>query len=326
MTIKFTVLMDSIESINPKKDSSLAMLYAAQQRGWETYIMTQNDVYAKEGHAYGRLTRVTVSMDPTHWFDYGESEECCLSSLDVIIMRKDPPFDMEYIYTTYLLDLAERDGVLVVNKPQSLRDANEKFFTVYFPDCVPDTLISRDMARLKAFWQQHQDVIFKPLDGMGGRAIFRAEKNCPNTNVILETLTDYGQSFIIAQRYIPEITTTGDKRILLLDGEPVPFGLARIPQGDESRGNLAAGAQGVVVELTERDRYLCQQIGPTLREMGLLFTGIDVIGDYITEINVTSPTCIQEIAKVSGIDIADQLMSLVEKKRIKSSNSKGLDR
>jgi glutathione synthase len=259
------------------------------------------------------MTRLTVKMDPDNWFEKGETEYLPLATLNVVLMRTDPPFDNEYIYSTYILERAENEGTLIVNKPQSLRDCNEKVFATAFPHCCPEVLVTKDAVRLKEFHKTHQDVIFKPLDGMGGSSIFRLKHDDPNVSVIIETLTKYGEETIMAQKYIPEIKQ-GDKRILMIDGEPVSHALARIPQKGETRGNIAAGGIGVTQPLTERDYWIAKQIGPTLKEKGLIFVGLDVIGDYLTEINVTSPTCVREISRDSNQDIAMMLMDAVEKR------------
>lgn len=312
--MRLAILLDPLHTIKPYKDSTVAMIKSAKTLGWSCAYFTQNDLFCRQGHAYATMHAVTVHDETqVDWAEVVPMGEQPLTAFDIILMRKDPPFDMEYIYATYALELAEREGVLVANKPQSLRDANEKFFTLNFPQCCPPTLVSCDTHRLRDFWQEHRNVIFKPLEGMGGRAVFHVNEDARNLSVILEVLT-HGQSVsIMAQQYIPEISTLGDKRILLINGEPVPFALARIPAPGELRGNLAAGAQGKVVPLTDRDRWLCAQIAPTLQSKGLYFVGIDVIGDYLTEINVTSPTCIREIEAVTGLDIAsDYLRSLAE--------------
>ena len=313
MTIKLGVVMDPIEAINPKKDSSLAMLLAAQQRGWQLYYMQQQDLSVRDGKLQLRAQTVSVSDDPQNWFELDEPQRIPAKELDVILMRKDPPFDMQYIHSTYLLELAEAEGVLVVNKPQTLRDANEKLFTAWFPQCCPPTLVSRDMGQLRGFYDEYGDIIIKPLEGMGGVSIFRLKQGDPNVSVALETLTQNGQQYIMAQRFIPEITA-GDKRILLVDGEPMPHALARIPAKGETRGNLAAGGRGEGVPLSERDRWICSQVGPTLKQKGLLFVGLDVIGDYLTEINVTSPTCIRELDAQFGLDIGGALMDSIAEK------------
>ncbi len=313
MATSIGVIMDPIGSIKYHKDSTLAMLLAAARRGWSLFYMEQSDLYLDQGEAHARMRPLQVFADEQRWYELGDAISRPLHELDVLLMRKDPPFDMEYIYTTYILEQAERAGTLVVNRPQSLRDANEKVFTARFPQCTPPTLISRDAKQLKAFIQQHGETILKPLEGMGGASIFKTAPDDPNTSVIIETLTDHGQRFAMAQRFIPEISA-GDKRILLVDGEPVPYALARVPAKGELRGNLAAGGTGVGVELNERDYWICEQVADTLREMGLLFVGLDVIGDYLTEINVTSPTCIRELDKQYGLDIGGQLMDAIEKK------------
>ncbi len=313
MTIKLGVVMDPIATITIKKDTTFAMLLAAQARGWELHYFEQADLYARGDQAFGWTRSLGIKDDKHGWFAFHGERELPLAELDVILMRKDPPFDMEYIYTTYLLELAETAGTLVVNKPGSLRDANEKFFALNFPQCCPPTLVAREPARLKAFLGEHHDIVVKPLDGMGGASVFRLRRNDPNRNVILETLTAHGRRLTMAQRYIPEVTA-GDKRILLIDGEPVPYALARIPQDGETRANLAAGGRGEGVPLTERDRWICSQVAPRLREMGLLFVGLDVIGDYLTEINVTSPTCARELDAQFGLDIGGDLMAAIEQR------------
>jgi len=311
MTVKLGVVMDPIATISVKKDTTLAMLLAAQARGWDLHYFEQADLYARGNQAFGRSRALRVKNDKQAWFAFDDERELALAELDVLLMRKDPPFDMEYIYTTYLLELAEAAGVLVVNKPASLRDANEKFFALHFPQCCPPTLVARDPARLKTFLNEHHDIVVKPLDGMGGASVFRLRQNDPNLNVILETLTGHGRRSTMAQRYIPEVTA-GDKRILLIDGEPVPYALARIPQAGETRANLAAGGRGEGVALGGAGRWICAQVAPRLREMGLLFVGLDVIGEYLTEINVTSPTCARELDAQFGLDIGGDLMAAIE--------------
>lgn len=313
MSLKIGVVMDPIESITYKKDSTLAMLWAAQDRGWELFYMEQADLFARDGVAMGRMAPLTVARDPANWFQRGDYELAPLTKLDVVLMRKDPPFDNEYIYSTYLLELAEQEGVLIVNKPQSLRDCNEKLFATHFPQCCPPVLVSRHPELIKAFQQEHDDVILKPLDGMGGSSIFRVKAGDPNISVIIETLTGHGQRQIMAQRFIPEISE-GDKRILMIEGKPVDYCLARIPAQGETRGNLAAGGRGEGRPLTERDRWICEQVAPTLVEKGLIFVGLDVIGDYLTEINVTSPTCIRELDDQFSLNIAEQLMAVIEQR------------
>ena len=305
------VVMDPIAGINPAKDSSLAMLVEAQRRGYALWYFEQQDLRLRNGVAQGNARALRVADSKTDWFELGTREERPLSALDVILMRKDPPFGTEYIYTTYLLERAELTGVLVVNKPQSLRDMNEKVYTAWFPQCCPETVITRSMADMRAFLTEHGRIVVKPLHGMGGRSIFVLSQGDNNANVVFETLTDYGQQYAMAQTYIPEINR-GDKRIILVDGKPVSRVLARIPAADDNRGNLVAGAQPEVRELTERDQWICAQVGPVLRERGVLFAGLDVIGDYLTEINVTSPTGIRELQKLAGLDVAATLFDTLD--------------
>lgn len=320
MTIKLGVVMDPIQSITVKKDTTLAMLLAAQKRGWEIHYMEQQDLYLDQDKAKARMRHLSVADDPQDWFNFGEQSDQALAELDVILMRKDPPFNMEYVYSTYLLEEAQQEGTLIVNEPRSLRDCNEKLYATQFPQCCPPFLVSCDAGKLKEFFREHEDVIYKPLDGMGGDSVFRVRKGDANLSVIIETLTDGGRTHIMAQQYIPAISE-GDKRILLIDGEPIPWCLARVPARGESRGNLAAGGSGEVRELTDRDRWICEQVGENLRSRGLIFTGIDVIGDYLTEINVTSPTCVREIDRDRGIDIAGQLMDCIEARLSDSQGS-----
>lgn len=310
--MKLAVLMDPLDKLTPYKDSTVAMIKSATKLGWSCVYFTQDDLFCKQGHAYANVSKIVVRNETLpDWAEVTYVGEKPLTTFDIILMRKDPPFDMEYIYATYALELAEKEGVLIANKPQSLRDANEKFFTLHFPQCCPATLVSRDNSRLREFWKKHRNVIFKPLEGMGGRSVFHVAEDGHNLSVILEVLTHGQRVSVMAQQYIPEISTLGDKRILLINGEPVPYALARIPLPGELRGNLAAGAQGKVVAITDRDRWLCAEIAPTLKAKGLYFVGIDVIGDYLTEINVTSPTCIREIAAETSLDIVgDFLKSL----------------
>jgi len=313
-TLRLVVVMDPIADIKPAKDTTLAMLLAAQQRGWELWYAEQRDLWLRDGVAQARLSPLTVKNDLQDWFELGAPQVQALAEFDVILMRKDPPFDMEYIYTTYILERAEQAGVLVVNKPQGLRDMNEKVYTAWFPQCCAPTLITRDMADMHAFLKEHQRIVCKPLYGMGGRSIFVIEGGDKNANVIFETMTEYGTRFAIVQKYLPEIVASGDSRILVIDGEPAPFALARIPSATDNRGNLAAGAKGIGRELNERDRWLVSQIGPTLRQRGMLFVGLDVIGGYVTEINVTSPTGVRELYKQFGTQIAGLLMAAIEKR------------
>lgn len=314
MTLNIGVVMDPITNIKFHKDTSLALLLAAQARGWNLHYMEQSDLYLLQGEARATMRNLNVRNNPDDYYTLGLHEDRPLSDLDAVLMRKDPPFDNEFIYSTYILEAAQRQGTLIVNDPRSLRDCNEKVFATQFPQCCPPVLVSRDSVKLREFHQQYDDVIFKPLDGMGGSRIFRCRQDDPNVGVILETLTEMGTQTIMAQRYIPEITE-GDKRILVIDGEPVPYCLARIPAKGETRGNLAAGGTGVAQPLSEQDRWIVSQVAPTLREKGLLFVGLDVIGNYLTEINVTSPTCAREIDKAYGTNIGDLLMAAIARRK-----------
>ncbi len=305
--LKLGILMDPIGSINIKKDSSFAMLLAAQRRGWPLFYMEQQDLVLRDGEAFAHLRTLQVKNDPNGWFELGEPELTALGELDVLLMRKDPPVDMEFMATTYFLDRVQAAGTLVVNHPASLRDVSEKLFTAWFPQCCPPTLVARDRRQFLDFIDEQGDIIVKPLFGMGGASIFHIKAGDNNTNVILETLTRHGQQFAMAQRFIPEISA-GDKRILLVNGQPVPYALARIPAQGEARGNLAAGGRGEGVPLSDRDRWICEQVAPVLLDKGIYFAGLDVIGDYLTEINVTSPTCIRELDKLYDLDIAGDLM------------------
>ena len=311
MSKRIGIVMDPISEITIKKDSSFAMLLAAQAKGWSLFYMEQDDLFLNEGVVSASMKPFSVKEDVNDWYQLEDTITQPLAELDVILMRKDPPFDMEYIYSTYLLEQAQAAGVLVVNNPQSLRDANEKLFTAWFPQCCPKTLVTRKANLIRNFQQQHHDIILKPLDGMGGASIFRVKENDPNFSVIVETLTNHGKTSVMVQKFIPEIVD-GDKRILMINGEPVPYALARIPAKGETRGNLAAGGRAQGQELTEHDRWICEQVGPTLREKGLLFVGLDVIGDYLTEINVTSPTCIRELDSQFDLNIARDLMNCIE--------------
>jgi glutathione synthase len=309
--IKLGVVMDAIGSIKVHKDSTFAMLLEAQKRGWAVYYLEMDDLFLQEGQAWGRVRRLQVKDDANDWYSFNGEATLPLAQLDAVLMRKDPPIDMEYMHATQLLDLAQSAGVLVVNNPQSLRDANEKLFATWFPQCACPTLVTRNHDQLRDFLNEHGDIILKPLDAMGGARIFRVRRDDPNTNVIIETLTEHGRLYTMAQTFIPEIAQ-GDKRILLINGEPVPYALARVPAKGETRGNLAAGGKGVGVPLTDRDRWICEQVAPVLKEKGLVFTGLDVIGAYLTEINVTSPTCIRELDALYGLNISAQLMDYIE--------------
>lgn len=318
-TIRIGVVMDPIASIHPEKDTSLAFMLEAQQRGWEIAYMEMADLFLRDGRAEGRMRWVKIFNDLTGWFEFTGEEYGTLGNLDVILMRKDPPFDIEFVMATYILERAEEEGALVVNNPRSLRDSNEKVFTAWFPQCCPPSLLTRSAGAVKTFLEAHGKIVVKPTNKMGGKSVYVIAKGDPNTNVILEEITGSGQRYIQAQKYIPEIETLGDKRIILIDSIPVDYGIARIPSEGDHRGNLAAGAKARGFELTERDRWICNQIGPVLKERGLLFTGIDVIGDYLTEINVTSPTCIREIDRIYHTHIAavffDVLQNLLQKKQ-----------
>ncbi|CAK0776339.1 glutathione synthetase [Gammaproteobacteria bacterium] len=314
MTLRLGIVMDPIGTIKVAKDSSFAMLLAAQVRGWEIHYFEMGDLWCRDGRAYGAARLLTVRDDPRDWYFFRGETTLPLDALDVILMRKDPPFDMEYVYSTYLLELAEAHGTLVVNRPSALRDANEKLFAAWFPQCCPPTLVTRQARQVRDFLAEHGDIVVKPLDAMGGASVFRLRTNDPNLNVVLETLSALGRRYFMAQRYLPEVCD-GDKRILLVDGEPIPYALARIPAPGETRANLAAGGKGVGVALTARDLWICAQIGPELRRRGLMFVGLDVIGDWCTEINVTSPTCIRELDARYGLNIADQLLDRIEARR-----------
>jgi glutathione synthase len=305
--------MDPIEAIKPAKDSTLAILLAAQARGWELYYAEQRHLYLRDGTAMGHLAPLEVFEDLRAWFTRGEARTAKLGEFDVILMRKDPPFDTEYIYSTYILDRARDQGALVCNRPQGLRDMNEKVYTAWFPECCAPTLISRDMHDMGEFLREHGKVVCKPLHSMGGRSIFVLDQGDKNRNVVLETLTEYGTRYAIVQRYLPQIVTAGDCRVILVDGEPVPFVLQRMPGADDHRGNLAAGASAESRPLNDRDRWLCSIIGPKLKAAGMIFVGLDVIGDYVTEINVTSPTGIRELDKMHGVNIGGMLVNALSR-------------
>lgn len=308
MSIKLGMVMDSIDQINIKKDTSFAMLLEAQARGWELHYMELSDLFLRNGEAFARTRTIKVERNSQKWFEFSAEQTIPLAELDAILMRKDPPFDSEFLYATYILERAENAGVYVVNKPQSLRDANEKLFTALFAHCCAETLVTREAKRIREFLAEQQDIILKPLDGMGGASIFRVKQDDPNLSVILEVMTQHNQRYIMAQRYLPEIKD-GDKRILVVNGEAIPYALARIPQQGETRGNLAAGGNGKGRPLTERDKWIVSQVAPTLKAKGLIFVGLDVIGEKLTEINVTSPTCVQELDAQFGLNIAGILMN-----------------
>jgi len=325
-TRKIGFVIDPLLSLKAYKDSSVAMMLAAQKRGWQIHTIQQSDLYVLDAQAKARSQSIRLNTDATNhrspskqnWFEVISQQDISLNELDAIFMRKDPPFDIEYVISTYTLELAEREGCLIVNSPASLRDNNEKMFITLFPQCCTPFLVSRDMQRLRDFVTQRQelaeqDVILKPLDGMGGASIFRVNPSDPNLSVIIESVSEHGSKTVMAQQFIPEISA-GDKRILLINGEAVPYALARIPAQGETRGNIAAGGKGVGVPLTERDNWICQQLSPVLREKNILFAGIDVIGDYLTEINITSPTCIRELDEIYTLNIAGDLMDCIEQK------------
>jgi len=311
MTIKLGVVMDPISQVNVKKDSSMAMMLEAKKRGYEIYYMEMNDLYLDRGQCRASASVVNVFDNPEHWYELEEANDIAVSELDAVLMRKDPPFDTEFIYATYMLERAEVEGTLIVNKPQSLRDCNEKLFTAWFADLTPRTLVTRNSKLIRDFYQEEKDIIIKPLDGMGGSSIFRMGPNDPNVGVILETLTNHGSQYAMVQEYMPAITD-GDKRILIVNGEPMPYCLARIPAKGETRGNLAAGGRGEARPLSPTDKLIADTIGPELKKRGLYFVGLDVIGDKVTEINVTSPTCIREIEAAYPINISGKLMDAIE--------------
>jgi glutathione synthase len=311
--VRLGIVMDPIAAIHPQKDSSLAMLLEAQRRGWELHYMEMGDLFLAQGNVGANTHPLQVFDDLHHWYTLGDQQTLTLSELDLVLMRKDPPFDREYLYATHLLELAEAAGTLVVNRPQSLRDFNEKLATAWFPDLTPPMIVTRNHTQIRQFLEHHREIILKPLDAMGGTSIFRLQAGDPNSGVIIETLTHHGNHYAMVQRYIPEIRD-GDKRILLVDGEPVPYALARIPAEGEHRGNLAVGGRGEGVPLSARDHEIVERVAPTLRSKGLLFVGLDVIGDYLTEINITSPTCIRELDRQFGLNIAAQLMDAIELK------------
>jgi len=311
MTIKLGIVMDPISQVNIKKDSSMAMLLEAQDRGYELYYMEMKDLYLEQGECKAQTQKVKVFNDPEKWYELDSVEDINVADLDAVLMRKDPPFDTEFIYATYMLERAEVAGTLIVNKPQSLRDCNEKLFTAWFPELTPKTLVTRNNQKIREFHQKNKDVIIKPLDGMGGSSIFRIKENDPNVGVILETLTNHGEQYTMVQEFMPAITE-GDKRILIVNGEPMPYCLARIPAQGETRGNLAAGGRGEARPLSASDKMIAETIAPELKKRGLYFVGLDVIGDRVTEINVTSPTCIREIEAAYPINISGKLMDAIE--------------
>jgi glutathione synthase len=313
-TVRMVVVMDPIERIKYAKDTTLAILLAAQARGWQLSYVEQRDMRLRDGVAEANVRPLSVQADPNGWHTLGPSAVEALGGFDVVLMRKDPPFDTEFIYTSYILERAELSGALIVNRARGLRDMNEKVYTAWFPQCCAPTLITRDMGEMAAFARTHGKIVCKPLHSMGGHSIFALELGDKNSRVVFETLTEEGTRFAVVQKYLPDIAIGGDSRVLLIDGEPVPYALARIPSADDHRGNLAAGATGVGRPLNERDRWLCQQIGPALRDAGMLFVGLDVIGGYVTEINVTSPTGVRELDKAFGLDIGAMLIDAIARR------------
>ncbi len=308
------VIMDPIQHIIPAKDTTLALLLKAQERNFDLYYMELKDLRLQYGKAWGKTRSLKVFDDKELWYELGEPLVQPLEQFDVLLMRKDPPVDMNYIYATYILEHAEQNGTLVVNRPQALRDANEKLYTTWFPHCMPENLVSADISALKEFLMNHQAVVFKPLAGMGGKSIYKCQVDDPNLNVILETLTQEGKELIMAQRFITDIYESGDKRIFLIDGEPFPFALQRIPVSSDFRGNLAAGGNGIGCRLSDRDKWIAAQVGPMMIEKGFLFVGLDVIGDYLTEINVTSPTCVREVEHQFNVDISGHIIDCILEK------------
>jgi glutathione synthase len=313
VSLKLGVVMDPITHINIKKDTSFAMLLEAQHRGYQIQYMEMSDLYLDNGKAMARMRPLSVKEDPQNWFELGEEHFTPMGELDAILMRKDPPFDSEYLYATQLFELAEQQGAMVVNRPQSLRDCNEKLFAAWFPQCCPATLVTSQKRLIRAFHKQHQDIICKPLDGMGGASIFRVKEDGNNLGVVIETLTNHGKRLAMIQEYLPAISE-GDKRVLVVDGKVVPYSLARLPSQGETRGNLAAGGTGRPQPLSDSDRTIAEAIAPTLVEKGLLFVGLDIIGDKLTEINVTSPTCVREIEAEFDINICAMLFDAIERR------------
>ncbi|UVK77035.1 MAG: glutathione synthetase [Sodalis sp. Fle] len=311
--IKLGIVMDRISSIDIKKDTSFGILLEAQSRGYDIHYMEMSSLYLRSGEARASTRLLVVKQDYDDWYRFNGEQDITLGNLDVILMRKDPPFNTEFIYATYILEHAEKQGALIVNKPQSLRDCNEKMFTSWFACHTPDTLVSRCDDHIRAFWREHGDIIIKPLDNMGGTSVFRIKQDDPNLSVVIEILTGYGQHYCMAQNYLPAIKD-GDKRVLIVDGEPVPYCLARIPKNGEIRGNLAAGGQGEARPLSDNDWKIARDVGPVLKKKGLIFVGLDIIGDHLTEINVTSPTCVREIEAVFPVSINGMLMDAIEKR------------
>lgn len=321
MPLNIGVVMDPIAAIKTYKDSTFAMLLEARRRGHQVMYMELGNLWLEDGETLARMRPLAVRDDPEDWFDLGPAQEDRLASLDLVLMRKDPPFDMEYVQSTYLLERAQQAGLMVINDPRALRDANEKLFTAWFPQCCAPTIVARDPALFARFIERHDQVVVKPLDGMGGASVFRTHRADPNRNVILETLTERGTRFAMMQRFIEQVSA-GDKRILMIEGEPVPWALARIPAQGDFRGNLASGGTGQGAELTDRDRWICDQVGPELKRRGLVFVGLDVIGEWLTEINVTSPTCIREIDAAFDVNVAGLLFDALEDRLARRSRGK----
>jgi len=313
VSFKIGIIMDAIENIHVHKDTTFAIMLEAERRNWQIFYMQTKDIWLQDGLAWGEMSEISVRDETEDYYSIHEKYIQPLGELDILFMRKDPPFDINYVYTTYLLEQAQAKGLLIVNNPQSLRDANEKLFTSWFPQCCPKTIVTSNKELILDFVHAEKEIVIKPLGAMGGQAIFRLQPNNPNLNVIIETTTQNENILVMAQRFIPEIKE-GDKRILMIDGEPVPYALARIPKTGDFRGNLAAGATYQGRELTDRDLWICEQVGPTLKEKGLIFVGLDVIGDYLTEINVTSPTCARELNRIFHLNICGDLLDAVENK------------
>lgn len=319
MTMKLCFVMDPIESLQTKKDTTFALMLEAQKRGIEIYYLNVRQLYLAENQVSGMAFRLRIKDDPKNHFEYIDEkpEDMPLNKFDAVLMRKDPPFDIAYLYATYLLELAEKSGCLILNRPSSIRDANEKLFTMWFSDCCPPTIVTSQKSLIKNFLAKHHKIVIKPLHSMGGQGVMVLNHDELNVNAAIELLTHQSKYPIMAQRYLAPILESGDKRILMIDGKPYPKAIARMPAGDDFRGNLASGAKGKAYELNSRDEWLCQQVGPTLKAKGLFFVGLDVIGDYITEINVTSPTGVREIDALFGVNVAavilDNLMQHIRK-------------
>jgi glutathione synthase len=310
--MKLAFVLDPLDSIKTYKDSSYAMMQEAASRGHALSSLQQEDVVLRDGKVFGYARDLALTSDPKEWYRVGKRAPVGLDTFDAVLMRKDPPFDMEYIYSTYLLELAERQGAWVINNPRAVRDHNEKLAIAGFSKFTVPTLVTREEALIRDFLAEFGDIVVKPLDGMGGTSVFRLHRQDHNIGVVIETVTHYGRRTVMAQKFIPEIVK-GDKRVLIIDGEPVPYSLARIPKQGETRGNLAAGGTGVAQPLSERDLEIARALGPDLKAAGLMLVGLDVIGDYLTEVNVTSPTCLREIADQTGFNVAAMMIDAIEK-------------